>query len=317
MISVVLYWGNNRGNVLYCPHNRWGDKVATAILFDEAEDLLDIRKDNIFKAVFTKDSSDSRRALSGLVSAIVGREMEALDITANEPAPEDTRDRQIRFDINCKTPDGEKVNVEMCLNPNNFEPVRLEFHAARLFITQDIMGKDKSFDDLKRTYQIAILGNRTYFPDGDFFHDFEYYDPARNMSLGGRTRIITVELAKLGEVAKKPVDEMGNAERWAVFFEYLTDPAMRTKINEIAGREEGIGMASGVLLNISRNEVERARLESEYKAKIDIQARLVDAKREGVEQTARNALAKGYALELIHDITGLDIQTIKTLQAHS
>ena len=92
--------------------------MATTALFDEAEDLLDIRKDNIFKAVFTKDSDNSRWALSGLVSAIVGREMEALDITANEPDPEDTRDRQIRFDINCKTADGEKVNVEMCLNPN-------------------------------------------------------------------------------------------------------------------------------------------------------------------------------------------------------
>jgi len=292
--------------------------MATATLFDESEDLLDIRKDNIFKAVFTKDSGDSRRALSGLVSAIVGREMEALDITANEPAPEDTRDRQIRFDINCKTADGERVNVEMCLNPNNFEPVRLEFHAARLFAGQDIMGRDRSFADLKRTYQIAILGNDKFFPDGDFIHAFEYYDPAREMPLGGRTRIITVELAKLGEVAKKPVGEMSNAERWAVFFEYLTDPAMRAKINEIAGSEEGIGMAGGVLLNISRNEIERARLESEYKAKIDIQARLVDATREGevrgVERTARNALAKGYTFEQVRDITGLDIQAIKTLQ---
>jgi len=275
-----------------------GGNVATAALFDETEDLLDIRKDNIFKAVFTKDTDDSRRALSGLVSAIVGREMEVLDITANEPAAESTRDRQIRFDINCKAADGERVNVEMCLNPNNFEPVRLEFHAARLFATQDIMGKDRSFDDLKRTYQIAILGNKTYFPDGDVFHEFEYYDPARNVSLGGRTRIFTVELAKLEEVAKKSVDEMGNAERWAVFFEYLTDPAMRSKINEIVGCEEGIKMAGGVLLNISRNEVERARLESEYKAKLDLQTKLVDAKREGRQEERNDVLeliAKGYS----------------------
>jgi predicted transposase/invertase (TIGR01784 family) len=98
---------------------------------------------------------------------------------------------------------------------------------------------------------------------------------------------------------------------------------MRAKINEIAGRVEGIAMAGGVLLNISRNEVERARLESEYKGKLDLQTKLVDAKREGrqegrrdgVEQTARNALAKGYTFEQVHDITGLDIQTIKTLQA--
>ena len=281
-----------------------GGNVATTTLFSESEDLLDIRKDNIFKAVFTKDTIDSRRALSGLVSAIVGGEMEGLDITANEPAPEDERDRQIRFDINCKTADGEKVNVEMCLNPNNFEPVRLEFHAARLFATQDIMGKDRSFGDLKWTYQIAILGNRTYFLDGDFFHEFEYFDPARNISLGGRTRIFTLELAKLGEVAKKPVAQMGNAERWAVFFEYLTDPAMRAKINEIAGRVEGIAMAGGVLLNISRNEVERARLESEYKGKLDLQTKLVDAKREGErigeargEDKILNLFKQGYTVE--------------------
>jgi len=271
--------------------------VATKILFDETEDILDIRKDNIFKAVFTKNTSDSRKALSGLVSAIVGREMEVLDIMANEPPPEDERDRQLRFDINCRTEDGEQVNVEMCLHPNKFEPVRLEFHAARLFCGQDIRGKDKSFDDLKRTYQIAILGNETFFPDGDFFHSFEYYDPARSVPLGGRTRIITLELAKLEKVARKSADEMSNTERWAVFLEYLTDPRMRAKMNEIAGREEGIAMAGGVLLNISRNEVERARLESEFKGQLDLQTKLVDAKREGEEKNRMEILsliAKGY-----------------------
>jgi hypothetical protein len=83
-----------------------------------------------------------------------------------------------------------------------------------------------------------------------------------------------------------------------VFFEYLTDPAMRAKINEIAGRVEGIAMAGGVLLNISRNEIERARLASEYKgSKLDLQTKLVDAKREGVEQRDAELLsliAKGY-----------------------
>ena len=147
-------------------------------------------------------------------------------------------------------------------------------------------GQEQEFRRPETDVPDAILGNRTYFPDGDFFHEFEYFDPARNMSLGGRTWIFTVELAKLDEIARKPVDKIGNAERWAVFFEYLTDPEMRAKINEIAAREEGIKMAGGVLLNISRNEVERARLESEYKAKIDMQARLVDAKREGRQEAS-------------------------------
>jgi predicted transposase YdaD len=35
---------------------------------------------------------------------------------------------------------------------------------------------------------------------------------------------------------------------------------------------------------------------------------------EGMETTARNALAKGLPIEIVHDITGLDIDTIQNLE---
>ena len=53
--------------------------------------------------------------------------------------------------------------MEMCFHPNDFESVRLEFHAAKLFCGQDIKGKGKTYDDLKRTYQIVILGSDKFF----------------------------------------------------------------------------------------------------------------------------------------------------------
>jgi hypothetical protein len=71
----------------------------TKIYFTESEDLLDIRSDNVFKAVFTKDMPESKKALGKLVSALIGREVTIDAITANEPPIEDLRDRQIRFDI--------------------------------------------------------------------------------------------------------------------------------------------------------------------------------------------------------------------------
>ena len=102
-------------------------------------------------------------------------------------------------------------------------------------------------------------------------------------------------------------------------------------------------MAGGVLLNISRDEGERARLMSEYKGAVDLQSKLVNERRKGerkgeikgrlkgrqegrlegrleglgkgLETAARNALAKGYTFEQVHEITGLDIKTIETLQA--
>ena len=83
------------------------------IYFDYSDDLIDIRYDPVFKAVFTRDTPTSQGALSKLVSALIGREVTILTLKANEPPIENFRDRQIRFDINCVTENGELINVEM------------------------------------------------------------------------------------------------------------------------------------------------------------------------------------------------------------
>ena len=293
------------------------------IQFSEADDLIDIRYDNVFKAVFTKNTAASRGALSRLISALINRKVTVTTINANEPPINDIRDRPIRFDICCKTGKGKLINIEMGFNPNSFEPVRLEFHAGKLFIGQDIHGINKSYNDLKETYQIAILAKMKFFPDETFLHTFEYYDAEHKMSLNGRSRIITIELTKLNKIIKKPAKIMSVQEYWAVYFRYLTDKGKRRKINEIIEREEGIAMASKVLLTISRDEVERARLNSELKYELDTQSKITDAKREGIKigaknsqkSTARNALLKGLSVETVQEITGLDIETVKKLAA--
>ncbi|MCL2130553.1 MAG: Rpn family recombination-promoting nuclease/putative transposase [Treponema sp.] len=244
------------------------------------DDPLDIRMDNVFKAVFTKGTPESTCALSRLVSALIGRDVTIVSILANEPPIGNTRDRQIRFDIKCKAENGELVNVEMCLNPDIFEPIRMEYYTSRLFGGQDIKGTGISYKDLTQTYQIAILANIKFFKDDAYLHTFEYYDPICGVSLGGKTRIITLELSKLECIVKKPIDEMAVSERWAVFLEYLTDKEKRSKINEILQQDEGITMANQVLMTISKDEHERARLESEYKYQVDMQSKLVTAKRE-------------------------------------
>jgi predicted transposase/invertase (TIGR01784 family) len=263
------------------------------IRFELSDDLIDICLDNVFKAVFTRDTPESRGALSALLSAIIGRQLLVLALALNEPPIRDIHDRQIRFDINCKAHDGEFINVEMSLNPDTFELKRLEYHVGRLYSTQDIRGQDKTFDDLKATYQVAFLVNRSFFADKDFLHEFEYYDPKRKITLGGLTRIFTLELGKLEAVVKKPVAKMTAPERWTVFCRYLTDKTKRGKINQILEQEEGIAMAGEVLLTISKDEIERARLLSEYKYIVDTQSKVVQAKREGKKEGLAEGEVKG------------------------
>jgi predicted transposase/invertase (TIGR01784 family) len=263
------------------------------VRIDETDELVDICRDNVFKAVFTKNTPVSRGALSALLSSLVGRELTVQAITANEPPVENVRDRQIRFDIACKAETGELANVEMTLYPDTLEPLRLEFHSGKLFSGQDIYGRDKSFSDLQYTYQISFLVHKSFFPDNELVHCFEYFDPIRKIALGGRSRIITAELQKLDTIIDKSVNEMNGQEHWSVFFRYICDKTKREKINGILECEEGIAMASEVLLTISKDEVERARLLSEYKYKTDLQSQRVDARREGLQEGLQKGLQKG------------------------
>jgi predicted transposase/invertase (TIGR01784 family) len=279
--------------------------------------VMDIRYDPVFKAVFTKETTESRTALSRLISALIDRTVTVETIIANEPPIDDIRQRHLRFDVACKTGEGEPVNVEMCFNPKAHEPVRLEYHTARLFLRQDIHGQDKTYGDLKKTYQIAILAKERFFPDENFAHNFLYYDPDNRVPLGGRTRIITVELVKTRPVVDKPVEEMTNAELWAVFFQYLTDKDKRGKIIEIINREEGIAMALDTLVNITQDEVEYERMSNLIKSELDYQSGMVGARREGRNEAnlenAQKMKAMGFLTKQIQAVTGLPIETIEQM----
>jgi len=280
------------------PRYEWGPFT----LWDEIE-VLDIRYDAVFKAVFTKDTASSRGALSHLISALIGRNVTVETIIANEPPVDDLRQRYLRFDVACVTEEGELVNVEMSFNPKEDEKARLEYYAARLFVSQGIHGEDKNYNDLMETYQIAILGKCQSFTDGKLIHNFLYYDPDNCISFGGKTRIITVELVKTKPIADKSIEDMTTVERWAVFFQYLTDEAIRAKMNGIVKQEVGIAMAVETLSKITQDQEEYIRMTTLIKSQLDYQSGMVEARRSGLKEGRKEAI------ELFEQ--GLSIDEIK------
>ena len=193
------------------------------IQFADTDEPLDIRYDNIFKAVFTKDTPASKTALSSLISALIQRKVIVQTIVANEPPANNVFDRRIRFDIASKTESGELVNIEMSFSPEYHELVRLEYYASRQFSGQGIHGIEMDYSDLAETYQISIIGERKFFPDDILVHTFRYYDPEHSIPLRGKSRIITMELQKAERFINKPTGEMASSEMWSFFFEYLTN----------------------------------------------------------------------------------------------
>jgi len=274
-------------------------------LFKDGEQILDIRYDQVFKAVFTRDTEKSRLALSDLISSLIGRTVTAEAIINNEPPVNDTRTRHVRFDVPCKTEKGELINVEMSFNPKSDELARLEYYTAVLFTGQNIRGKNKNYNILKETCQIAIIAKRKFYNDERLVHNFLLYDPDASISFGGKTRIITVELVKTKPIVDKPVEKMSNAELWAVFFEYLTDEQKRSKIKEILNCEEGIAMAANTLGSLTKSEKEFFKNMYKLKQELDYQSEMTWATRkarkkgfkegriEGLEEGREEGLEKG------------------------
>jgi predicted transposase/invertase (TIGR01784 family) len=287
------------------------------IQFTDDDKILNICYDNVFKAVFTKETPESEGALRALLTTFTGREVVDVSVKKNEPPITDIHDRQIRFDISCKFNDGQLADVEMCMDPEGFEPVRNEYYAARLFTTQNIKGIAYKYGDLKETYQISFVDKRLFFNDTAVTHHFEQYDAEHGTSLGGKVHIIIIELAKLERLTDKTITDMTEEERWAFFFKYSTDKAKRNEINEILRLKEAITMAATALLTISQDENEQALAMSYEKFELDRQSSLTTVRREGKQEgkweVAIVAKRKGFSIDIIAEITGLSPREIAGL----
>jgi predicted transposase/invertase (TIGR01784 family) len=127
-----------------------------------------------------------------------------------------------------------------------------------------------------------------------------------------------VRLQVVEEVVEKPVKDMNAVERWGTFFNYVSDKSKRGMINEIIECDEGIAMASQVLMTISRDEVERARLISEEKYILDIQSKVVHARRpgeaKGTLEIARKMKQAGRPFTEIAEFTGLTPEEIQQMK---
>jgi hypothetical protein len=250
------------------------------IYFPDSLIIPNLCRDAVFKLIFTRETPSSRGALGNLASAFVEKKTQVLSVSTNEPPANSPQDRQIRFDIACKLDGGELANLEMTLYPKRHEPARLEYHLARLYINQDIKGTDRTFDHLKRAYQISFFAGENLYRDKNLVHHFTYYDKQHELSLGGRTKIITIELKKAEGLLGKKVREMSHEELWAFFFRYGPDVEYRGLINEIMEVEEGIAMAGEELLTVTEDERLQAWLMSAEKYDLDLQNDLAEIRQE-------------------------------------
>jgi len=72
---------------------------------------------------------------------------------------------------------------------------------------------------------------------------------------------ILVELSKLDEIIKKPVDKLTPLEMWSIFFKFAPDVKRRNVVNQVIAEKGEIAMASAEIIeftDLTIAEVENA-----------------------------------------------------------
>ena len=294
-------------------------------------DILPPSDDRVFKLILT--SPDGKPALIDLISSIIGRRVVDAAILNNELPPGDTAEKAERLDVNCMTDDGTQIDLEMQASriqeDLNGEHKNLKgkgiYYLCDLHSSQPSKGL-RRYDRLAQTYQVTFC-SYTVFPKlPDYANSFSMRHDLTNELLSDAIRVIYVELSKLGGILKKPVSEMGDLEKWALFFQYANIPAHRETLNKVIETKEALKMAGDLLMSVSKDEHERAVFRSRRMYQTDLASNLATAedrgrqegmqkgRQEGVVEVARNLLKMRLPLDEIATATGLTIEAINRLR---
>ena len=279
------------------------------------KNLLDPKRDSIFKTLFTKSGQGTKNALKSLVKAIVGYEPKDVEVINNELAKDVSYAKDIRLDLQCKMEDGSRVNVEIQTCPSNDNlKARSLYYGCRMI--SDFEMKGRKFKTLPRVYQVM-------FTDFHLFKESDSYIWTFTMKSGETVlaenlRIIFIQMPLFKEENKENLHDI---EKWIIFLRDSTNKEKRDLLNSIINTDEGIREAGEILMYISDDERERAIQESHYKAEVDRQAELLathdqgveEGRAEGMNDAARGMKAENIPIETITKITGLTAEQVAAL----
>ena len=303
-------------------------------------DILPPSDDRVFKLILT--APDAKPVLMDLISSIIQRAVVGVEVRNNEIPPNDTDEKAVRFDVNCKIDDGSQVDLEMQAsriqedkdgNHQNLKGKSV-YYLCDLHSSQSSKGV-KRYDHLARTYQVTFC-SYTVFPDRtEYVNSFSMRHDKDNALLSDAIHVVYVELSKLREIMKKSVSDMTDLEKWAVFFRYADEPKHRDTVNEVIASKEALKMAGNLLMSISQDERERAVFRSRKMYRTDYESDMAtswdNGKREGMEigrregmeierrnsnmEFARKLLRRNRPLEEIMEDTGLTHDEIERIRS--
>jgi predicted transposase/invertase (TIGR01784 family) len=198
-------------------------------------DILPPTDDRIFKTIMI--SAEAKPFLIKLITGLIGRNVTDVIVHSNELPISDTEEKGERFDVNCKTDDGSQLNIEMQASRMNEDSggehknlkARSIYYLCDLHSSQSAKGQ-RRYDRLARTYQVTICSYTVYPHREEYVNSFSMRHDVDNELLHDAVQTIIVELSKLEDILKKPIETMTDLEKFSVFLEYADNQHTVTRL---------------------------------------------------------------------------------------
>jgi len=231
-------------------------------------------------------------------------------------------------DLKLTTKSGKIIHIELQVEKRTNLKCRILYYASRLIGDQLKWGDD--YSELNQVISIVICDHKLLEEESSYINVYELRNE-ENRSFTKLLRIIILELPKLPETIDRTVwpwlkflkcTEKEEYEMLALKYPELEKPVFCAKKMSLIEKWKDIRFHKNLWKVDERMLFEQAKIDGHAEGRTEGHAEghiegHAKGYAEGIAreklEAAKNALTKGLSVEMIHDITGLDIDTIKSL----
>ena len=264
--------------------------------------LLDHKVDFVFKNIF--GSPNHPEIFISFLNATIKpkKKIVSVDIKKTDIEKQYIEDKYSRLDVKATTSNDEIINIEIQLKNENNMVKRSLYYLSKMYEEQ--LNEKEDYSKLARTVCINIL-NFKYLKTDKFHTIYRFKEIESNEELTDIMEVHFIEIPKL----KDSSDEKDMLVAWT---EFLKDPESE-RVRGLELSIEEIRQAKDELIRMSNDKKQRELYDMRANSLRDKISELNAAKREGIEEVARNMKKNELPIEMISKLTGLRVDEIDKL----
>ena len=293
--------------------NLTSNEEITKLYTDTYRSRMPLYNDYVFHRIYGSDTEESRAALIGLLNIILERKTDPirhLEIKNPIDLGDWILDKDTVMDIKAETDSGELLTIEMQVSNLADYRCRTLFYGGRL--VNSSLKSGESYDMMKKSIVVSIMQNKLFPKEIGCHSIFDVREQKTGLLLSDRLAFHFLELGKVDP--QKPVEEMTQIEKLAVYLRYANDENYKDSVQEICESEEDIIMAENLYRHATKEEREAAWAECRMMYQHDQASLREDGRKEG----HRQGLAEGAAQkqrEIAKNLKDLGMDTNEIIKA--